>query len=338
MEMSAKPDGRQAGQAPDAGRVAASEYPQRELPPVEGQRRPGFQVVARRSVLNNIYRHGHASPNREVCGILVGNVYRDEVGPLLYLEASIRGEYAGSQDTQVTFTPETWAYVQDEMDRHHADRRILGWYHTHPGFGIFLSGMDLFIQENFFSLPWQVAFVYDPVSGEEGVFVWREGAPVREAFLVEDDAMSEKRQGSVRREGETDALAVAERLQAVEKGQKWLLLGVAAVALLVLIWPIAWGGLGRPSGDDSARDWIHHFLQELGQLRKETREMRGEVRQLRLEVARLREECDRQLSPAPASFSPAEGALLASDLLPGPPRTLFTGISRALVEERRKAN
>jgi proteasome lid subunit RPN8/RPN11 len=335
--MSQQADGRQAHKAaPDAGGVLADDYPWRGLPPVQGRRQPGFQVVARRSVLNDIYRHGHASPDVEVCGVLVGNVYRDEAGPFLYVEASIRGEHAGSQDAQVTFTTATWTHVQAEMEKHHAGRRVLGWYHTHPGFGIFLSGMDLFIQENFFSLPWQVAFVYDPVSGEEGLFVWREGAPVGEAFLVEEDAVSVKRQGAVRPGGADSSQAVlAERLGALEKQQKGLLVGVAALAFLVLVWSIAWVSLGRSSGDDAAREWDQHFLLELGQLRTETRDLRGEVMGLRLQVAQLRTECDRRLPPlaeAPAEppLSPADELLLALDRTPGPPRLLFTWIKQVL--------
>jgi proteasome lid subunit RPN8/RPN11 len=336
--------------APDAGQVRADEYPWRRLPPVQGRRLPDFQVVARRSVLNDIYRHGHDSPDVEVCGILVGNVYRDEAGPFLYVEASIRGEHAGSQDAQVTFTTETWTHVQEEMEKHHAGERVLGWYHTHPGFGIFLSGMDLFIQENFFSLPWQVAFVYDPLSGEEGLFVWRQGAPVGEAFLVEEDAVSVKRQGAVGRGGEAGSLAVpAERLGALEKQQKGLLVGVAALAVLVLIWFTTWVSLGRSSGDDAAREWDQHFLLELGQLRTESKDLRGEVVRLRtesgdlrgevmglrLEVAQLRAECDRRLPPlaeavAGPPLSPADKLLLALDGSPGPPRLLFTWIKQVL--------
>src|SRR5439155_15730472 len=51
---------------------------------------------------------------------------------------------------------------------------------------IFLSGMDLFIQDNFFNLPWQVAFVYDPLGKDEGMFIWRHGKPEREPFLIQD--------------------------------------------------------------------------------------------------------------------------------------------------------
>src|SRR5260370_28351362 len=50
--------------------------------------------------------------------------------------------------------------------------KIVGWYRSHPGFGVFLSEHDLFIQENFFSGPHQVAWVYDPHTDEEGCFGW----------------------------------------------------------------------------------------------------------------------------------------------------------------------
>jgi proteasome lid subunit RPN8/RPN11 len=338
--MTTARDGRAEKARPDVDSLDPSAFPQRALPPVRG-RRPGFQAVARRSVLNDIYRHGHASPEVEVCGVLVGNVYRDAAGPFLYVEAGIRGEHASSQGAQVTFTPATWAHVQQEMEQRHPDKKILGWYHTHPGFGVFLSGMDLFIQENFFGLPWQTAYVYDPVSGEEGLFVWRQGAPVREAFLVEEDAVSEKRQETVRGSGAAESLA-AERLAALQTQQRWLLLAAGVLAFLVLVWPIAWGSLTRPAGEDAAREWDQHFLLELGELRARTTELRGDVAELRgdvarlrLDVARLRQECDRRLPPlaeAPAEppLPPPDELLLTLDGLPGPPRPLFTGMRQAL--------
>ena len=50
------------------------------------------------------------------------------------------------------------------------ERIIVGWYHTHPGFGIFLSNMDAFIHENFFSFPWEPAYVFDPQAETDGFF------------------------------------------------------------------------------------------------------------------------------------------------------------------------
>ena len=100
---------------------------------------------------------------------------------------SIRGEGAETKFAEVTFTHQTWAKINAEMDTKFADMKIVGWYHTHPDFGIFLSDRDRFIQEHFFSGPGQVAHVIDPVRQIEGVFVWRDGKPaLAEHFWVGD--------------------------------------------------------------------------------------------------------------------------------------------------------
>ena len=176
----------------DAGRIDLSELPGRSLPTLVHGRKPGFQAVIRRAVLNEIHRHGRERTDVEICGVLVGNVYRDAYGPYLLIDSSIRGDAAEGHAAQVTFKAETWLHIQDVMDAEHPDRRIVGWYHTHPGFGIFLSGMDLFIQDNFFNLPWQIAFVYDPIEGDEGSFVWRNGRAEREPFLVDETMTREE--------------------------------------------------------------------------------------------------------------------------------------------------
>ena len=35
------------------------------------------------------------------------------------------------------------------LEREHPGLKIVGWYHTHPGFGVEFSEMDLFIQRIF---------------------------------------------------------------------------------------------------------------------------------------------------------------------------------------------
>lgn len=171
----------------DTSAIAADDWPMREPGPLTGLREARFQVVYRQSVLDQIHLHGQSARDIEVCGVLVGTGCRDQHGPYLLIEHIIHGSAAASRSTNVTFTADTWQHIQETMDREHADRRIVGWYHTHPGFGIFLSEMDVFICDNFFNLPWQSAFVYDPHSGEEGNFVWRGGKPEREEVLIEND-------------------------------------------------------------------------------------------------------------------------------------------------------
>ena len=174
----------------DADKTVTTDLPPRAFPS-PGERRDGhFQVVVRQSVLNEIFRHGAMTSDIEVCGVLVGEAARDEQGPFLYIEGSIRGEHASNLAAQVTFTAATWAHIDACMDQY-PGKKIVGWYHTHPGFGIFLSAADRFIHDNFFNLPWQVAFVYDPLSHADGMFYWRAGTAVQEAFLVEPDIAAE---------------------------------------------------------------------------------------------------------------------------------------------------
>ena len=57
------------------------------------------------------------------------------------------------------------------MDSHHQGKRVVGWYHTHPGFGVEFSEMDLFIQRNFFPDSAQIALVTDPLGGAVAICV-----------------------------------------------------------------------------------------------------------------------------------------------------------------------
>jgi proteasome lid subunit RPN8/RPN11 len=178
--------------AVDASNVALQEWPQMAPPRVNGRREGGFQTVIKRTVLDQIHDHGRSNTEVEICGVLVGSVFQDEFGPYLYITDMIKGDAASQHATQVTFTAETWDHIQNVMDREHVGKSIVGWYHTHPGFDIFLSGMDLFIQDNFFNLPWQVALVYDPIGEKEGLFVWRKGKSEKESYLVEEDPAAEQ--------------------------------------------------------------------------------------------------------------------------------------------------
>ena len=172
---------------PDLGSAVTRDWPHRKYPNAPRPHHPGIIVLLKQSVVNDVHRHGYSRPDVEICGVLVGNGYQDETGSFVYVEATIRGEHASNQMAQVTFTAATWNHIQAVMDRDHPEQKILGWYHTHPGFGIFLSSMDLFIHGNFFASPEQLALVYDPLSGEQGVFLWRAGLAARETVLIEED-------------------------------------------------------------------------------------------------------------------------------------------------------
>jgi proteasome lid subunit RPN8/RPN11 len=128
-------------------------------------------VLIDSEVVRKIRQHARSSMATEICGVLIGQdkEQRVEVG------ASIQGENAEQAGAHVTFTQNTWEHIYAVKDKEFPNQRIVGWYHSHPGFGIFLSEHDTFIHKNFFSSPGQVAWVFDPQSDEEGCFGWVKG-------------------------------------------------------------------------------------------------------------------------------------------------------------------
>lgn len=131
---------------------------------------PGLQAVSDAV----IYQHVFDNADREVGGVLVGRTAA--AGGLPLITGAIPAISADEQRATLTFTQEAWAHVHRVLESEFPpDEQIVGWYHSHPGFGIFLSGHDLFIHENFFSAPSQIAVVVDPHARMEGVFAWRDG-------------------------------------------------------------------------------------------------------------------------------------------------------------------
>jgi len=234
---------------PDAQKLNPADFPFRQMPTIRGRREGTYQVVYRQSVLEQIHAHGKTSMEAEVCGMLVGDVYADQSGPWVYVQHCIAGHAAVGKQTQVTITSETWTQMHETLDRDYPGMKIVGWYHTHPGFAIFLSGMDLFIQENFFNQPWHVASVHDPHSGDEGVFVWRMGKASREPFLVEEDAPGAAMSHASSPVAPRDSAAsdpssapaienLQRRVKSLERRLDVILTGFLVILLLALVAPL----------------------------------------------------------------------------------------------------
>jgi len=119
-------------------------------------------------VLRQIRQHARSCARSEVCGVLIGSEKDGQVE----VQACIAGLNAAQGGTHVTFTQDTWEHIYQIKDAQYPSHRMVGWYHSHPGFGVFLSEHDTFIHQNFFSASLQIAWVYDPESDEEGCFGW----------------------------------------------------------------------------------------------------------------------------------------------------------------------
>lgn len=130
-----------------------------------------LRVAVERGAYAELIAHAKESLEAEVCGVLAGQICEDDEGVFVHVEAVIRGSAASQGSTHVTFTQATWNAIHQSLERDYPKLRMVGWYHTHPGFGVEFSDMDLFIQRNFFSGPTQIALVTDPLSGAVAICV-----------------------------------------------------------------------------------------------------------------------------------------------------------------------
>lgn len=131
------------------------------------------KVYIHQDVLRKITDFSSSDKTRELGGILVGD-YGVVLGKeTVLISGYIVAEHTDATAASLTFTHESWEQIHRERERNYPDKRIVGWHHTHPGYGIFLSSYDEFIHQNFFNLKWQIAMVVDPKSGETGLFEWK---------------------------------------------------------------------------------------------------------------------------------------------------------------------
>ncbi len=128
-----------------------------------------LRVACERAAYAELIAHAKESLEAEICGVLVGEMCEDNQGGFVHVKAVIRGNQAKEHGTHVTYTQETWNAIHQELEQKYPRLNIVGWYHSHPGFGVEFSDMDLFIQKNFFSGPMQLALVTDPLGGDEAI-------------------------------------------------------------------------------------------------------------------------------------------------------------------------
>lgn len=122
-----------------------------------------------------VHRFAQGKTDNESGGILVGDVIEEFGKTNIVIDGFIEARHCEATPNTLKFTHETWAQCHKELAKKHPGKKIVGWIHTHPDFGIFLSEYDKFIHENFFKEDHQIAYVVDPIQDSEGFYFWING-------------------------------------------------------------------------------------------------------------------------------------------------------------------
>ncbi len=87
----------------------------------------------------------------------------------------------GNETNEVScvFPPQRLAQVANDIVQGKIEGRIIGWYHSHPGHGLFLSQTDLDTHMQFYQFsPYAVSLVAEPKTSEFGIWIYETGIGV----------------------------------------------------------------------------------------------------------------------------------------------------------------
>ncbi|HRN51227.1 MAG TPA: Mov34/MPN/PAD-1 family protein [Anaerolineales bacterium] len=162
--------------APEPARLPLARA-QRWLAAGEDSAQPPLPVFLTQDVFKTINVHAASDMDNEVGGWLAGRWCQDTQADteFIIVEALLPAQQVRSGSTFLTFTHDSQVAMLSALEEQYEDKCIVGWYHTHPRMGIFLSGYDTWLHDHFFPQAWQIAVVVEPHARHGGVFVRQAG-------------------------------------------------------------------------------------------------------------------------------------------------------------------
>jgi len=142
-----------------------------------------LHIFLTEAILREVVDWSKSDLHHELGGVFVGDLYSHKGMPWLEVAGYIKARHFENTAASFRFTHDSFSAITREKESRFNDRPIVGWHHTHPGYGVFLSGTDLFSHRHFFNLPWMFAMVVDPKAGTLGFFQWKKGQVVPCGFF-----------------------------------------------------------------------------------------------------------------------------------------------------------
>lgn len=155
--------------------ITVSDYPADSKLIGEESETGDLKIFINEYTLSEIDSYLSSDVKKELGGVLLGSVNIDINGnKFIVIKDIVIARHTNASISRLTFTHDTWEYINNKADEEHPDKIILGWFHSHPGHTVFLSSYDVFIQENFFNSDFMTAYVFDPTVQERGFFFMRD--------------------------------------------------------------------------------------------------------------------------------------------------------------------
>jgi len=129
----------------------------------------GEQVYIGSLPLLKMLKHGRAGVPMEVMGLMLGQFVDEYTVCVVDVFAMPQ---SGTGVSVEAVDPVFQSKMLDMLKKVGRPEMVVGWYHSHPGFGCWLSGVDINTQQSFEALSERaVAVVVDPIQSVKGKVV-----------------------------------------------------------------------------------------------------------------------------------------------------------------------
>ncbi|MBM4248014.1 MAG: hypothetical protein FJ149_00975 [Euryarchaeota archaeon] len=123
----------------------------------------------------------YAKRHLEALGYLVGDYCRWKNKEYTIVEDAVTSDL---DTTSVSVHFQAFEKAFDQLDRIDFDYVLVGWYHSHPGHGCFMSQTDISTQKRMFNKSFHLAIVIDPINKEFKVYKMDGPVPEEKVFGI----------------------------------------------------------------------------------------------------------------------------------------------------------
>lgn len=140
---------------------------------LEASAEAAVRVFVTQKAYIRICAHASSDLENEVGGWMLGKRQQDKTSgeEFIVIDTILPARHTLHGSAFLTFTSETQLTLLNTLHHDYPKKVLVGWFHTHPRMGIFLSSYDTFIHQHFFPEIWQVALVVEPFSQSGGFFI-----------------------------------------------------------------------------------------------------------------------------------------------------------------------
>ena len=144
-----------------------------------------FEIYISKVSMDRIIEHckAYSQKRLEVMGLLIGDIFKWDEHVFSLVKNTVTTELKAT-NISVKFDRDGFEGLFTKLDYLDYDYVIVGWYHSHPGLGCFLSQKDIETQKRMFNKPFHTALVVDPIKRETKAYKLTEKGYEEQRFAV----------------------------------------------------------------------------------------------------------------------------------------------------------